>query len=275
MIDLQMLEQLVAIEETGSLSAAGKKLHISQPALSRSMQRLEAELGLELFERSRNRIAFGALGRYAAAAARELLHAAEQYGEDLRSYAARLSTIRVGACSPASLWLLSAEIRERFPAYAVAEEQAAGAQLTDGLREGRFRLILTDEAVSAPGILSRKYMEERLVLELPPDHALCRQNALTVEDLRGLNVLTYRNVGVWRKRIQELLGFHPIELSELDVLEELAVSSGLPLLRSSLSPSPASAAGRRVTLPITEEVAVLPLYLCAREDDRALFDQLC
>ena len=275
MFELQQLRQLVAIEEAGSISAAGEKLHLSQPALSRSMQRLEAELGIPLFERSRNRIVFGALGLRAAESARNLLREAERYAEDLHEFAARLSMIRVGACSPASLWRLAAVIHERFPNHAVLEEQAAGEDLKEGLLGGHYRLILTDEAVSEPGVLSREFLEERLVLELPPDHALCRRSALTIEDLRGLDVLSYKNVGVWRKRVQEHLGFHAIELTELDVLQELAVSSGMPLLRSSLSPSPAFAAARRLTLPILEDVAVLPLFLCAREEDRALFEQLC
>lgn len=275
MFDLEQLRQLVAIEETGSLSAAGEKLHLSQPALSRSMQRLEAELGFTLFERSRNRLVFNELGLHAVEGARRLLRGVQFYRDDLRDYAARLFILRIGACTPAPLWRLSTEIHERFPQYTVAEEQHDAAELLDGLWEGRFRLILTLEPVAEAGILCRRYAEERMVLELPHDHPLCDAGTLTIEDLKGLTVLSYRNIGVWRERLEKIGGLHVIEQTELDVLEDLARSSGLPMLKSSLALLPATGQSGRVSLPVLGEAAVLPLYLCARESDRELFEQLC
>ena len=53
MFELYQLEQLLAVAEHGTLSNAAEQLHISQPALSRSMQRLEAELQVTLFTRQK------------------------------------------------------------------------------------------------------------------------------------------------------------------------------------------------------------------------------
>ena len=50
-MELERLRQLECTADLGTFSAAAKALHISQPALSRSMQRLEADLGVSLFER--------------------------------------------------------------------------------------------------------------------------------------------------------------------------------------------------------------------------------
>ena len=55
MIDTQQLEQLIFIAEHGTLSKAAEKLHVSQPAVSRSMQRLENDLGVVLFDRQKNK----------------------------------------------------------------------------------------------------------------------------------------------------------------------------------------------------------------------------
>lgn len=49
MIDLAQLQQLIAVSEYGTISAAAEALHLSQPALTRSLQRLETELGGRAF----------------------------------------------------------------------------------------------------------------------------------------------------------------------------------------------------------------------------------
>ena len=63
MFELYQLEQLLAVSECGTLSQAAEQLHLSQSALSRSMQRLEAELQVTLFTRQKNRIELNECGR--------------------------------------------------------------------------------------------------------------------------------------------------------------------------------------------------------------------
>ena len=65
MFELYQLEQLLAVSECGTLSQAAEQLHLSQSALSRSMQRLEAELQVPLFTRQKNRIELNECGRIA------------------------------------------------------------------------------------------------------------------------------------------------------------------------------------------------------------------
>lgn len=54
MIDPRLLEELVAFAESGTLSGAAEKLHLTQPTVTRGMQKLESELGVALFNRSGN-----------------------------------------------------------------------------------------------------------------------------------------------------------------------------------------------------------------------------
>ena len=66
MLELYDLEKLVAFRREGTLVAASEKLLISQPALSRSMRKLEDEMGVELFTRSKNRMELNENGLLAA-----------------------------------------------------------------------------------------------------------------------------------------------------------------------------------------------------------------
>ena len=65
LLDLPELEQLVAFADCGRLSKAAEKLNISQPTITRTMQHLEEEFGVPLFERSKNRISLNETGQRA------------------------------------------------------------------------------------------------------------------------------------------------------------------------------------------------------------------
>lgn len=62
MFELYELRQLITFAETGTLSKAAEILHLSQPALSRNMKKLEEDLGLTLFERTKNKLSLNKNG---------------------------------------------------------------------------------------------------------------------------------------------------------------------------------------------------------------------
>lgn len=63
MIELEQLKQLIAFAKHGTLSKASENLYISQPALSRSIQKLEKTLGVELFDRKKNKMKLNKNGK--------------------------------------------------------------------------------------------------------------------------------------------------------------------------------------------------------------------
>ena len=125
MIELEQLRQLVAIADFHTISAAADALHLSQPALTRSMQRLEHELEVELFHRRRNRLGLNQTGETAVGFARILLKDADTYVDQIRAYASRLSTISIGS-SPFLYVpsLLSTVTPGQFPTCAVLPVKA-------------------------------------------------------------------------------------------------------------------------------------------------------
>ena len=64
MIEFHQLRQFAAVAECGTLSAAAEKLYISQPALTRSMQRLERDAGVTLFDRRKSKISLNENGKF-------------------------------------------------------------------------------------------------------------------------------------------------------------------------------------------------------------------
>ena len=97
-MDLRYLENFVAIADAGSMALAARRLHVSQPTLSRQIRELERFLGIQLFDRIGRRIVLAADGREMLARTRRLLAEAES----LRERAAALGggkggVLRVGA----------------------------------------------------------------------------------------------------------------------------------------------------------------------------------
>lgn len=99
MTEIHLLEQLAAFADCGTLSAA-EKLHTSQPALTRSMKKLEAALGVTLFARSKNRLLLNECGTFAASMARRVLAEDREFENMVKAYDRSLHTISVGFCAP-------------------------------------------------------------------------------------------------------------------------------------------------------------------------------
>ncbi len=274
MFDLEQLRQLVAIEEAGSLSAAAETLHLSQPALRRSMQRLEAELGVTLFDRKRNRAALNRVGELAVERARSVLHSVHEMAEELLLFETRLSTVTIGSCAPAPMWDLAAELAERFPEKTYATESGETEALIDGLESGHYRLILTDRPVEQPGLLCRRYTEEQLCVALPPEHPLSGRKSIRLAELGEESILSYKDFGVWQRIVDRNPSLCYLVQSDRGTLAELVRASSLPCFTSNLTASRIRAVNR-VSVPLADEDASVTFFLCAREADRALLQQLC
>lgn len=92
-MDLRQLEQFDEIARLGTVSAAAQSLHISQPALSRSIARLEAELGVELFERQGRKMTLSRAGRASLEYVRSILHEERLMRLSLDEFTQRMSAL--------------------------------------------------------------------------------------------------------------------------------------------------------------------------------------
>lgn len=275
MIELEQLQQLIAVSEYGTISSAANALHLSQPALTRSLQRLEAELGVSLFDRKRNRVALNDIGELAVTRARAVLDSVNELGEELRIYETRLSTLTIGSCGPAPMWDLAAELGERFPEKTIATELGETDALIEGLERGRYRLILTELPVERPEILCRKYNEERLCVALPPEHPLSGRASIRLAELGEESVLSYKDFGVWQRLVDKNPRLHYLVQSDRSTLAELVRASSIPCFSSNLTVFRFRDTVNRVRIPLSDEEAAVTFYLCARESDGELFHQLC
>ena len=96
MIELYELRQFLAFAETGTLSDAAELLHLSQPALSRNMKKLENDLGIPIFERSKNKLSLNENGEYVLKLARKLISDADSFSSKVREFDRKNRPITLG-----------------------------------------------------------------------------------------------------------------------------------------------------------------------------------
>jgi DNA-binding transcriptional LysR family regulator len=168
-LELQQLRQVIALAEHGSFVRAAAALHISQPALSRSIQNLEQHFGSELFVRSSGGVVPTDLGRLYIERARDLLRMADELDRDAVTRGA-LGSGRVavgGGPFPSESFLGPAAVRfiEQFPKVSV---QLHARDWDELLHELRGRAL--DFFVAETSTLQRE--AELEIVPMPSAHAV-------------------------------------------------------------------------------------------------------
>ena len=198
MFEIYQLEQLLAFAEYGTLSGAAERLHLSQPALSRSMQRLEAELQVPLFDRQKNKITFNENGRMAAEYARQIMEKCQDMIGRVQAFDRSQRTILIGSCAPMPLWEIPPVLSDLYPDRTISSEMRENDVLLQGLRDDVYQIIILPYPVEEPGISCVKYGEEHLYFSLPPAHPLSGSKGLYMRDLNGETMLLRNRLGFWR-----------------------------------------------------------------------------
>lgn len=276
MFDLRQLEQLVAIAEQGTLSAAARALNLSQPALTRSMQRLEDEFGVELFAHEKNRVTLNGAGLLAVEQARGVLGAAEGMRSRMHEYARAQRTIAVGSCAPGPMWLIAAELIRHLMDKTVSTEMKAPDELLRGLLREEYQLVILDIPVEQDSIVCREYFTERLAVSLPPAHPLAKKESIYLSELFGQTMLLYSELGVWNKlRDGKMHGIRFIVQSEREAFADLVSASVLPSFTTNLTHLLSNEAPLdRVEVPILDPEATMTFWLCALKKNRKLLDHI-
>lgn len=268
MFELYQLEQLLAVAACGTLSNAAEQLHISQPALSRSMQRLEAELQVSLFARQKNKIELNENGRMAVDYARKIMEQSQDMISRIQAFDRSQRTILFGACAPAPLWEIPALLSDLYPEMTISSEIRENDVLLQGLRDDVYQLIVLPFPVDEPGMICAKYGEEHLFFSLPPAHPLSGSKALYMKDLNGETMLLRNRLGFWRElTVRKMPDTRFLEQEDV-AFDELVKFSALPSFATDLWLNRDGNHVNRVNIPILDEEANVSYYCLCKPGGR-------
>lgn len=179
-LTLDQLRVLVAVVETGSFSAAGRKLHRVQSAISNAVQTLEEVQQVNLFDRTGRTPRLTEAGKVLAAQALQVLHQAELFEHTAGAIAAGLEpelVLAVDAVAPSEPVIASlGRLRAEFPALAVTlyTEGIWGGERR--VRDGKAVLaVCALMPAGAQDLQAYPLMSMRLVPVVSPSHPLARE----------------------------------------------------------------------------------------------------
>jgi len=163
-LDLDHIEAFLATADQGTVTAAARVMHLTQPAVSRNLKLLEEALGVTLFERAGRGLVLTAAGRALVPRARRLLGEAGDLRRELaRIGARRYHDVRIGTVDSVATWLLPdvlAALRDAWPGLEVKLHTARTAELLERLREGILDLAVVAWSGPPPAervVAARRY----------------------------------------------------------------------------------------------------------------------
>lgn len=186
-ISIKQLRGFVAIAEAGSFAGACEQLHLSQPALSAAIRKMEESVGGQLFARTTRAVALTPEGAQFLPVARRLLHDWNEGFDDLRGlFALQIGKLSIAAmpsfasnCLPQML----AQFGRQYPKIHINVQDIVMEEVIIAVQSGRVELGITFEPDIDEGLDFVPLFNDQFIAILPPGHRLADQQTLAFADL--------------------------------------------------------------------------------------------
>lgn len=273
---IEQLEYLAAVTQHGSLRRASESLHISQPALSEALSKLERELGVPLLDRRRSGARISREGRDLLQHMVAVLEAVDRLRVAAGDRGADVRQVRVGTVNAATTTLLVpaiAEVQAQHPQTGLELLTLQQAEIDQGLLEGSLDLGLVNVLGGDDppiDLIGTDLVHGRPVVVLPVGHPLAAQDLVSVDDLRRERFVAMRAGYLMHRFAHRIFGpTMPAVCHSTDGAEMgktlVAEGLGVTLLPDySVVGDPLERAGLITTRPIAGDRTVVTLVLRQR-----------
>jgi len=226
-LNSRQLQYAILLSQIRNYSQVAEKLNISQPALSKQILSLEAELGIKLFDRNTTPLTLTPAGEFFVQEAKELLYKEDQLLRSMERYkSGEAGHLNIGITPFRSSYLIPqviTRVRERFPGIQVNLHEAGSDILRKEAAEGKYDFAVVNLPVD-DSVLDIIHLEpDRLVLAVPI--ALCSKlpspthgNTITIKDCSDLPFVVVGQNQEMRRLFDKLCtaaNFHPTIAAEV------------------------------------------------------------
>lgn len=268
MLDTNLLYYLVTVGESSTLTDAANRLHISQQALGRSMRKIEEELQVTLFERSKNKIHLNSYGEIAVEHARKILAQIEEMENTIRTIEKQNRTISIGSCAPRPLYDVYKIVSSVLDTMRLSTEITTINELINGLYNETYQIIILPKKLNDKNIVCKLWGSEELYFSLPYNHPLVLKEKLSFESMDGETLLLYKNIGFWYDIVLSLMpNTHFIIEEDRNNFKKLIQRSDFVTFTTDLAIEDEGEQNNRVIKEIDNEEALAPFYcICLKKN---------
>ena len=236
-MDLRHMRHFVAVAEELHFGNAARRLNMAQPPLSQSIRRLEVELGVDLFDRTRRSVELTDAGAVFLEEARRTLMQAELARKLAQRAANRALEVQVSFVGPALYRVLPSlllEYRKVRPDANVRLFERASPDQIEGLAAGDFEVALTTAAIGeVPGCETLLVEQAPFVAAVPADWPIAGRDSISLAELAELPFI--RTPSQYRSHSTETLAmFKSIGAMPPVVQEATQTNTTLSLVGASL-----------------------------------------
>lgn len=186
-MEFKQLQYFAMVVQQSSFSEAAKKLHLSQPSLSKAIKNLEVEVGFRLLERTTKRIELTESGEVIYKRALKILNEADILKQEIEEVKWNGSgNVQIGMIESVKNWLPSIlhPYKQEFPEMHVKLIEVLGrTDVERALRQYTVHACLTNQFIEAEDMVTTMLYKERLAVVMHPEHRLARKESITLADL--------------------------------------------------------------------------------------------
>lgn len=204
---LTELRYIVTLAQEQHFGHAAERCFVSQPTLSIAVKKLEDELGVALFERSKNAVRVTPVGEKVVRQAQTVLEQAEAIRETAKEGKDQLaSALRVGAIYTIGPYLfprLIPRVQDQAPQMPLYIEENFTEVLRGKLRTGELDAIIIALPFTEPDVLTRSLYDEPFMMVMPLDHPLTKQKEIDSRQLNDEHMLLLGEGHCFRDQVLE------------------------------------------------------------------------
>ncbi|MDO5510420.1 MAG: hydrogen peroxide-inducible genes activator [Weeksellaceae bacterium] len=205
---LVQLEYLIAVSETLNFTLAAEKSFVTQPTLSMQIQKLENELGVELFDRSTNPVSVTKIGEKVVQQAKVIIYEAGRMKHLVTQEKENMEgVIRVGVIPtlmPTLVPLFYSKFTSAFPKVQLMLEEIVTAKAVEELRDDRLDFVLAATPLDEDDIQEEVLFYEPLLAYIPAGHRLFGRNEIRTSDLKTEEILLLDEGHCFRDQVLSL-----------------------------------------------------------------------
>ena len=260
-MDINQLEVLATVARERSFSRAAEVLGRTQPAISQSIQRLEAELGETLFDRSSKDGSLTLAGELLVEYAQQILslkQAAQSAISEVRGLARGKVSVSANEHTVFYLLPLIARFRKLYPGIRVEVRRGVASRIPKEITAREVELGLISFRPDDETLTSVQVFTDELVLIVDPKHRFAKRKAVSVADLGGEDFIAHNAPSPYRQKVIETFLKHKValniavELPSLEAIKRLVEEGAGVALVPKLTTAAEMEAGRLCGLSVSD-----------------------